>query len=121
MVSAVSSWHTPSQNRPVSPPKANNDNFKIKLPKMTGGPSLKKENNIVDLDDDIISLDDPPQLSVKSKPNNGHNNLNDALSNRPGLQISRGGAAPSANQDEGVDPLSLDDVSFRFFSVAKLL
>ena len=65
MVSAVSSWHTPSQNRPVSPPKANNDNFKIKLPKMTGGPSLKKENNIVDLDDDIISLDDPPQLSVK--------------------------------------------------------
>ena len=111
MVSAVSSWHTPSQNRPVSPPKANNDNFKIKLPKMTGGPSLKKENNIVDLDDDIISLDDPPQLSVK-RPNNGHNNLNDALSNRPGLQISRGGGgAPTANQDEGVDPLSLDDVS----------
>ena len=78
---------------------------------MTGGPSPKKENNIVDLDDDIISLDDPPQLSVNSKPNNGHNNFNDALSNRPGLQISRGGGAPSANQDEGVDPLSLDDVS----------
>ena len=85
---------------------------------MTGGPSPKKENNIVDLDDDIISLDDPPQLSDNSKINNGHSNFNDALSNRPGQQISRGGgAAPSANQDEEVDSLSLDDVSWIIFFV----
>ena len=84
--------------RPVSPPNTNNDNFNIKLPKMSEGPSFKKENNIVDLDDDIISLHDLPQLPVKSKlNNNGHNNLNDVLSNRRGLQISRaGGALPLA-------------------------
>ena len=86
MVSAVSSWHTPSINRPVSPPKTN-ESFKIKLPKM----GAKTET--VDLDDDIISIDPPSPQSMAVK--------------RPGLQISRG---PSSTQEEGVDPLSLDDM-----------
>ena len=101
--SVVSSWHTPSQNRPVSPPKSN-DNFKIKLPKMSGPAGSKVKPESIDIDDDIISLDDPPPPRV----NNGHNTITNF--NRPGLQISRG----SSNQEEGVDPLSLDDVSILF-------
>ena len=109
MVSAVSSWHTPSQNnRPVSPPKTN-DSFKIKLPKMSSGPKVKSET-IVDLDDDIISIE-PPAKTMRVGTNAA-----DALSNRPGLQISRGPSnTTSVSQEEGVDPLSLDDVSLNKF------
>ena len=106
-VSPTPSWHTPSsQNRPVSPPKTN-DNFKIKLPtmgKMAGpggsGGKVKVESVNLDDDDDIISIDASPVKVMR--PSEPLSNLN-----RPGLQISRG----KSNSDEGVDPLSLDNVS----------
>jgi len=95
-MNTASSWHTPTTaNRPVSPPKSSDaSNFKIKLPKLGGGLSVKSEN------DDLISLDEPPAKIVR--PNNGSGNVTDALAtlNRTGIQISR--------QDEGVDPLSGD-------------
>ena len=97
-MNTASSWHTPTTaNRPVSPPKSSDaSNFKIKLPKLGGGLSVKSEN------DDLISLDEPPAKIVR--PNNGSGNVTDALAtlNRTGIQISR--------QDEGVDPLSGDQV-----------
>ena len=107
-VSPTPSWHTPSaQNRPVSPPKTN-DNFKIKLPTMgkmagTGG-KVKVESVNLDDDDDIISIDSSPVKIMR--PSEPLSNLN-----RPGLQISRG----KSNSDEGVDPLSLDNVSIKVY------
>ena len=110
-VSPTPSWHTPSaQNRPVSPPKTN-DNFKIKLPtmgKMSGpggsGGKVKVESVNLDDDDDIISIDSSPVKIMR--PSEPLSNLN-----RPGLQISRG----KSNSDEGVDPLSLDNVSIKVY------
>merc|ERR1712013_325743 len=94
--SGGSSWHTPTTaNRPVSPPKSGDaSSFKIKLPKLGGGISVKHENN-----SNIISLDEPPAKIVRP---NGSGNVSDALAtlNRTGIQISR--------QDEGVDPLGGD-------------
>ena len=105
-VSPTPSWHTPSLNRPVSPPKTN-DNFKIKLPTMGrvpgpggAGGKVKVESVNLDDDDDIISID-PPNVKTM-RPKDPLSNLN-----RPGLQINRG----NTNSDEGVDPLSLDNVS----------
>ena len=112
-VSPSPSWHTPSaQNRPVSPPKTN-DNFKIKLPtmgKMAGpggaGGKVKVENVNLEDDDDIISIDASPVKMMR--PSDPLSSLN-----RPGLQISRG----KSNSDEGVDPLSLDNVSRSLYFV----
>ena len=98
-VSPTPSWHTPSSNQPVSPPRLDGANFKIKLPMMrTPAPASPGSD-----DDDIISLDPPPPKV--SKPNG---TFSDAVASlqRTGVQISTGGA-----QEEGVDPLSLDDVS----------
>ena len=96
--SGGSSWHTPTTaNRPVSPPKSGDaSSFKIKLPKLGGGISVKHENS-----SNIISLDEPPAKIVRP---NGSGNVSDALAtlNRTGIQISR--------QDEGVDPLGGDQV-----------
>ena len=116
LVSAVSSWHTPSLNRPVSPPKTN-DNFKIKLPKMSGGSNSNLKPESIDIDDDIISID-PPSPSTINNSNNINTRRPDPLINRPGLNISRG---PSHNpsQDEGVDPLSLDDDQPRAIKLEK--
>ena len=78
-----------------------------------GGGGGKVKSEMIDLDDDIISIDPPP--AKISKP--GHNNVSDALTNlnKTGIQISRGVTVSSsvsvASPDEGVDPLSLDDVS----------
>ena len=115
-VSPSPSWHTPSaQNRPVSPPKTN-DNFKIKLPtmgKMPGpggaGGKVKVENVNLEDDDDIISIDASPVKMMR--PSDPLSSLN-----RPGLQISRG----KSNSDEGVDPLSLDNVSRSHLFLIKL-
>jgi hypothetical protein len=97
--SSGSSWHTPTTaNRPVSPPKSSDaSSFKIKLPKLGGGLSVKAEANA-----DIIALDEGPPAKIV-RPN-GTGNVSDALAtlNRTGIQISR--------QDEGVDPLSGDQV-----------
>jgi len=91
--SGGSSWHTPTTaNRPVSPPKSSDaSSFKIKLPKMGGGVSVKHE--------DMNMMDEPPAKIVRP---NGTGNVSDALAtlNRTGIQISR--------QDEGVDPLGGD-------------
>ena len=116
LVSAVSSWHTPSLNRPVSPPKTN-DNFKIKLPKMSGGSNSNLKPESIDIDDDIISID-PPSPSTINNSNNINTKRPDPLTNRTGLNISRG---PSHNpsQDEGVDPLSLDDDQPRAIKLEK--
>ena len=99
-VSPTPSWHTPSSNQPVSPPRLDGANFKIKLPMMRTSASISQDS---DDDDDIISLDPPPPKV--SKPNG---TLSDAVANlqRTGVQMSSGGS-----QEEGVDPLSLDDVS----------
>ena len=59
----------------------------------------------LDDDDDIISIDASPVKVMR--PSEPLSNLN-----RPGLQISRG----KSNSDEGVDPLSLDNVSKFSFS-----
>ena len=98
-VSPTPSWHTPSSNQPVSPPRHDGANFKIKLPAMRNSASVSAGSD----DDDIISLDPPPPKV--SKPNG---TFSDAVASlqRTGVQISTGGA-----QEEGVDPLSLDDVS----------
>ena len=95
-VSPTPSWHTPSSNQPVSPPRLDGANFKIKLPMMRNSASPGS-------DDDIISLDPPPPKV--SKPNG---TVSDAVANlqRTGVQMSSGGS-----QEDGVDPLSLDDVS----------
>merc|ERR550519_3298876 len=56
-VSPTPSWHTPSSNQPVSPPRLDGANFKIKLPMMRSSASISQDS---DDDDDIISLDPPP-------------------------------------------------------------
>ena len=94
-VSPTPSWHTPSTNRPVSPPRLDGSNFKIKLPVMSRATSAESD------DDDIISLDPPPAKVIKPNGNISENVAN----HRPGLQITK------SSVDEGVDPLILDDVS----------
>ena len=64
------------------------------------GGKVKVESVNLDDDDDIISID-PPNVNTM-RPKDPLSNLN-----RPGLQINRG----NTNSDEGVDPLSLDNVS----------
>ena len=100
-VSPTPSWHTPSFNQPVSPPRLDGANFKIKLPAMRSSASITAGS---DDDDDIISLDPPPPKV--SKPNGGFSDAIASL-NRTGVQIS------TPAQEEGVDPLSLDDVSIQ--------
>ena len=98
-VSPTPSWHTPSTNNPVSPPRLDGTNFKIKLPIMNRAVSVESD------DDDIISLDPPPAKVAKHNGNTSQT-LATAI-NRPGLVISK----PFV--EEGVDPLSLDNVSDR--------
>ena len=100
-VSPTPSWHTPSSNQPVSPPRLDGANFKIKLPMMRSSASISQGS---DDDDDIISLDPPPPKVSKV---NG--TFNDAIASlqRTGVQVG------TPAQEEGVDPLSLDEVSYQ--------